>query len=220
MIYVALGVKAPVIGTLKRMGPGVTRMMAATIREAQAMVVKTAKEKYLSGPRPQRLGAVTKRLRGSITGPPARKTGNVWIAQVGSRVHYASIHELGGRIKPKHGEYLAIPLSKRFRGVPLRQVPNTFIRPMKNDPERFIVFQKYDVERVRRPSMGKGRVVRSAGVGYTVEKITPIAILQKSVRIPKRPFLGPAFRDNRNKIELLFAKNIRELAREAERRAG
>jgi len=216
MIALNLGIKAPVIRELDRMGKGVYRSLERVLIQTGDMVVRTAKAHYLSGPRPKKLGVVTGKLRGSIKRTPVRRISRNWrdwYIQVYSDSAYARIHELGGKIKPKSGEYLVIPLSKRFRGKSLREVPNTFIRPMKDGSDRFIVFQKYDVERQRRPGLGKGRVVRSAGEGFTIERLTPVAILQKSVKIPKRPFLAPALRDNRARIEALLARSIRNLAR-------
>jgi phage gpG-like protein len=57
--------------------------------------VGTSKKEYLSGPRPEKLGVVTGRLRSSIMGR-TRKSGKSVIGTIGSRVVYAPIHEFGG----------------------------------------------------------------------------------------------------------------------------
>ncbi len=60
--------------------------------------VYKAKTDYLSGPRPNKLGVVTGRLRASITTETVTE-GDVVSTKVGSNVRYAAIHELGGTIQ-------------------------------------------------------------------------------------------------------------------------
>lgn len=57
-------------------------------------VVAEAQRNYLTGPRPQKLGVVTGRLRSSITNRVKKEHGKV-IAQVGTNVTYGRLWELG-----------------------------------------------------------------------------------------------------------------------------
>lgn len=52
------------------------------------------KKDYLSGPRPQRLGAPSGRLRSSIT-PRVTLQNNNLVIQIGTNVEYAAAHEFG-----------------------------------------------------------------------------------------------------------------------------
>jgi len=54
----------------------------------------TSKENYLTGPRPQKLGVVSGRLRTSVKGRAKIKGKNV-IGELGTNVEYAPQHELG-----------------------------------------------------------------------------------------------------------------------------
>ena len=51
----------------------------------------------LTGPRPGFLGVVSGRLRASISVQTAQKSGNNYVAKIGTNVVYAAIHEFGGR---------------------------------------------------------------------------------------------------------------------------
>ena len=66
------------------------------LRRGAMRVVATSQRKYLTGPRPLRLGVMTGRLRRSVhyrmSRIPAPK------AKVGTNVKYAKIHEYGGKI--------------------------------------------------------------------------------------------------------------------------
>ena len=53
-------------------------------------------DKYLSGPRPERLGVVSNTLRSSISdGSQVTQEGNITTITVGTNVKYAPIHEFG-----------------------------------------------------------------------------------------------------------------------------
>ena len=62
-------------------------------------VLTTIKTKYLTGPRPEKLGVVTGRLRSSIFYRLGISLGKI-SGTVGTNVNYAAIHEYGGVIKP------------------------------------------------------------------------------------------------------------------------
>jgi phage gpG-like protein len=59
------------------------------------------KTNRLSGPRPEFLGVVTGRLRSSITAVRTEKTGNTYIAKIGTNVEYGPRHEYGINIRPR-----------------------------------------------------------------------------------------------------------------------
>lgn len=61
--------------------------------------VEIAKKEYLTGPRPERLGVGTGRLRSSLSSKVERD-GSVIKTSVGTNVIYAAIHEKGGTVKP------------------------------------------------------------------------------------------------------------------------
>lgn len=121
------------------------------VREAQAFgldSVARAKKDYLSGPRPERLGVVTGRLRSSIASQVDQEGDNISVA-VGTNVKYAPAHELGFEgtlnvpahlrvIKKAFGRPLentvVASVSGHTRRVSLRARP--FIRPAMMDALR------------------------------------------------------------------------------------
>ena len=129
-------------------------------------------------------GAVLKvrtgRLRASI-GSLANKDYSVIGSGVrnGKRVSYANIHVTGGTIRPKRGQFLAIPTryAKTASGSQLkggatsaRDFANTFIR-------HGIIWQK------------KGK-----------RGIVPLFKLMRSVRIPKRDYITATYREVAGKV--------------------
>jgi len=75
-----------------------------------------AKEKYLSGPRPQRLGVVTHRLRSSVDASEFAPPGYI---EFGTDVIYGPTHEFGA---PERGiparPFIAPSAEEAFEGVP------------------------------------------------------------------------------------------------------
>ncbi len=88
---------------------------------------------------------------------------------VGTNVTYARIHQEGGTILPKKAKYLAIPLTPAAKVKKPLEWENTFIR--------------------------KGIIFRNLGN----DKIEALYKLQKSVKIPSRPYL---FLDDRDKSQI------------------
>ena len=70
-----------------------------------ALLISGEAQRNVSGPRPERLGVVTGRLRSSISAVALSK----YSVKVGTNVSYAAIHEFGGRTKP----HLIVPLKKK-----------------------------------------------------------------------------------------------------------
>lgn len=77
-----------------RMKQGVARAMD---RENQLTVFYSA-ERYIQGPRPEKLQAVTNRLGGSLTAAKSRVAGNEVISSIGTNVFYGRIHEDGATV--------------------------------------------------------------------------------------------------------------------------
>jgi phage gpG-like protein len=92
----------------------------------------------------------------------------------GVTVKYARIHEFGGTITPKKAQYLAIPMAAAKTGTGVsryespRQVPGLFVFKSK---------------------AGNLLLARREG---KKGKLKLFFVLKKSVKIPARPYLGPA----------------------------
>ena len=184
--FVSQVVTRGVTKVLSKLGKNVSLKMVATMAIAQRMVANTAKANYLSGPRPDRLGVQTGRLRRSIATPPPKVTPTGVEGEVGTNVVYAAIHEFGGTIRPKTSQYLAIP-AKGVKGSP-RDFADTFVRESKT---------------------GSGNKVILQGDGSGGVKL--LFTLVDEVTIPARPFLNPALNDNRALIRSLFAKRVAKM---------
>lgn len=91
------------------------------MRAATLKVAATAKRDYLSGPRPDKLGVVTGRLRNSIM-TQVRGSGGTVQGIVGTSIIYAAIHEYGGTILPVSSDYLRFFFEKAGHWVSLKQV--------------------------------------------------------------------------------------------------
>ena len=65
---------------------------------------KNIRENYLSGPRPEKLGVVTGRLRSSIVFNV--EDAEEIMIRFGSNVEYAAIHEFSGNAGPGHKVYI------------------------------------------------------------------------------------------------------------------
>jgi len=94
-------------------------------------------------------------------------TGRVGVIKQGPALAYANMHMTGGRIVPKRGQYLTIPLPAALTsaGVPrftARQVPNAF----------FIKSKRGNLLLVRKRAGG----------------IEPLFVLKREVHLPKRDY--------------------------------
>jgi phage gpG-like protein len=194
---IAVGGQIHGLGGLQAAGSQASEIIMDELGQATRaslfQVTRTAQQKYLSGPRPERLGVVTNRLRGSLSeGDPdfvfdVTRRAFIIEGRVGTNVLYGPTHEFGATIKPKRGQYLAVPtaLAKTAAGAlkdaynrPLRQIVGLFIARSKDKRTLFAA--------IRSPATGRQR--RS---GFTV-----LFWLVRQVRIPARPFLNPALRDS------------------------
>ena len=107
--------------------------------------VARAKKDYLSGPRPERLGVVSGRLRSSIASE-VREDGQGLEVVVGTNVKYAAMHELGftGMVNvPAHLRVIKMAFGKPLENTVVATVrpysrnvdvmPKPFIRPAMQD---------------------------------------------------------------------------------------
>lgn len=140
----------------------------------------------------RRTGRLIGSLRGSVVGSGAETTALLFGDEK------LRVHERGARIRAKRQKYMAIPLPGALdrRGVPLRSGPrdwnNTFVKKSRRNPRNLVIMRK--------------------GLGG---KITPLYLLTKSTRIPRRLGLvltamtaTPVFLDR------LFDKLMHELNKE------
>lgn len=150
--------------------PGVThRKLASELKKTLSGAVGYVIRNHLTGGTTRtRLGVRTGNLRRSIQ---YRVNENALSGEFGSyNTTYAMIHEKGGTLTAKRGQFLAIPISpeaKTKAGVfkSPRTFKNTFVKESRNGNK--IIFQK------------KGK------------NIIPLFVLKRSVKIPARPFIKP-----------------------------
>ncbi len=105
-------------------------------------LVRTAKFKYLTGPRPTHLGVDTGNLRSRIVAR-VQKLGRVTQVLFGTDVPYAAIHELGLLIKghtriitQAFGRQLKFPVAVRVR--PFRMDKRPFLAPSLEDNKAWL----------------------------------------------------------------------------------
>jgi phage gpG-like protein len=85
------------VKSLRERGLGIAIKTAldATNEETVGVI----QEQYLTGPRPEKLGVITNRLRRSIRRSAAQIVGESVLSSIGTNVEYAAIHEFGGTIR-------------------------------------------------------------------------------------------------------------------------
>jgi len=144
----------------------------------------------------------TGRLWGSI-GSRVIDDGRNLLGLVGSgvrqgtaRVKYANIHITGGTIKAKPGKFLTIPTrhaltasGSQLKGgaMSARDFKNTFIRKSKTGT--LIIFQK------------------------NRNGIIPLFILKRSVRIPKRDYIGATSQRVQREMPGIFQASVERMAK-------
>ena len=114
------------------------------------------------------------------------------------KVPYAAIHEEGGTIKPKKGQWLTIP----FKGVKgkARDFKNTFF--IRKSNTKAFIFQ----------NLGKTKTGKQRRRGGGTFK--PLFTLVKKVEIPKRPYLRPAILRNLIFLRSEIKKDLEDLQEE------
>lgn len=181
------------------------RQAAVGTAEAVKQIVAREVRLNLTG---RVLRARTSRLRNSAQGTVESKGDRVeYVARVGGggvgAVPYASIHELGGTIRPKRGRFLAIPMGPALRGGKKdgnslwpRDIPGLRFVPIKGGAQGLLV---------QRMAVGRSK---------TKTELVPWFHLVRSVRMPKRPYLAPAAAVGREAVPATFAQHLRRQLRE------
>ena len=86
-----------VLASLRSFPEEMARGIAATMDSQNQLTVGYIAAKYLSGPRPEKLGRVTSTLARSIHASKATVSGNRITSSIGTPVVYAPLHEYGFR---------------------------------------------------------------------------------------------------------------------------
>jgi len=114
--------------------------MARAMQRGARLVQRWSQEHYLTGPRPDKLGVVTGRLRRSIA-TAVEVDGTRVTALVGTNVVYGRIHELGGKtraqrsFRPGGGRnpFMAWQSKSVGAGIPARPFLSTAIRDKQKE---------------------------------------------------------------------------------------
>jgi phage gpG-like protein len=116
----------------------------------------------------------------------------------GADVKYAATHEFGATITPKNSKMLRIPIP----GGPAltRAGVDRFATPLRATGAGQFAIQK---------SGGKLYLINTAAKGKAAAR--PWYVLRYSVKIPARPFMGPAFEAVKATIPDVVAKSIRRV---------
>lgn len=177
--------------------------------ESLELVSATTRREFLSGPYPTHLEPRTGRLRASLRRGDrdnifrVAAQGSQITGEFGTSVVYARIHEVGGVITPKHGQYLAIPtgFAKTSGGVlktaynrPLRQIPNTFLLRTRGG---LMLWERLS---------GRG-----GGRRRLSEVARPLFRLVRRVVIPARPYLAPSAQQSEAGIAGIFTAMVQRL---------
>lgn len=109
--------------------------------------------------------------------------------RTGKRMIYANIHETGGTIVPKRKKWLTIPLdaAKTRSGAPRRAKALDW-------KDTFII----------RTKSGQLLIVRKDGK----KKLTPLYVLKKSVKIPKRRYLSKTMQQMEKRVLIVLGAHI------------
>jgi HK97 gp10 family phage protein len=152
-------------------GPALARKLA---RVSDALATRMLGAAVLSGAQlirnaaEQKAPKRTRTLARSIHVEPTKSTRTEAEATVGTNLEYAKIHEFGGTIVPRNAKALAVPISREAKLYAPRDFPGK-LHVVVKDGKAFLVGAR-------------------GGVHYA---------LLKSVTLPARPYLRPAFDEKR-----------------------
>lgn len=139
------------------------------------LTVSHVQQNYLTGPRPEKLGVVTNRLRSSIRASLARPTVTTVSSKIGTNVKYAAAHEYG------------------FDGmVTVRQHTRKNVRDDVFDLGLGISAKRSEIAEFTYMTP-KGRLKK--GIKKVASAIVTVRSHQRHMSMPARPFLAPAFED-------------------------
>jgi len=118
----------PLVKKLKRLGRDMPEINRGILGDLADAVVTRADSKYLSGGRPN-LRRPTGHLAQSLTYRVGKD-----FAEVGTNLVYAAIHEFGGTIKPKNGQYLKFEINGKTIFAKQVTIPaRPYLKPALND---------------------------------------------------------------------------------------
>lgn len=171
----------------------------AAMTQSLQLLSTTVREKYLMGPYPEQIERRTGSFRATFArGHPlniwqVRAQGTQVLGTFGSSDRRARILNDGGVIRPVRSQYLAVrtEFTKDSRGAvrakyqqPLRQLHNTFVRPIRAPSAVAAVFERI------------GR------------RVVPIAWLVRFVLIRGRKFMESTQRDATPGIQMIFQQRM------------
>jgi len=150
--------------------------------------------------------------------------------KVGTALPYARHQEFGGTIRAKRVKAMPVPfpgnevLAKKLRrkaGKSLRNLPKGTLFPMKSKAGNVMLV-------TRKPNLvSQASVVWSrrgadikAGHGTVkgaMQSSAPVFLLRKSIRLPARPYMRPAFKATSPKVETIIQSAVDKVIRELSR---
>lgn len=147
--------------------PRMLQAVARAIDRENQHTIGHIQRAYLTGPRPQKLGVVTNRLRGSIHAAPAVVNGSRIDSSIGTNVAYAGVHEFGfdGEVQVREHQ---------------RNVFGTFTKP---------------AARILDLSTGRIRNQKSRRVSLLTGTAT-VRAHRRHMKVLPRPFLQPGLADS------------------------
>jgi len=165
------------------------------------LIAGRAQNSYLSGPRPQRLGVVTGRLRGSIATKTEVKGDDI-IGTIGTAVPYGRFHELGFvgvQAVKAHTRILGIEHPRFNINLRLARGP---IRERSPDGPGTGALVGYK----RSSRKAAGQLIQQLP-GSRVAYVN-VKAYQRRLNYAGRPFLKPAIRDMEPQVRAIIIKNL------------
>ena len=181
--------------------------LAPAMKKAAMYLQSSALRKINSGIRPAnapltqnvKQGSRTLRDNGDLMKSIATHSGDLW-ADASTNLKYARIQQEGGTITPKNAKALFIPASAKTRTL-MRSygahTPRSLISAMKADGYGFFTVGKAFF------ASKKGKTLKSGKEGKQGKEEFILFIMQKSVKIPARPFLFIDEKDNAYLMKLI-----------------
>lgn len=187
----------------KKIGAG----LAPTMKKASMYLQSSALRKINSGIMPAnapltqsiKQGGRTLRDNGDLVKSIAPHSGDMW-ADASTNLKYAKIQQEGGTITPKNAKALFIPASAETRKKMRHYnawTPRSLISAMKADGYGFFSVGKAFF------ANKKGKTLKSGKEGKQGKEEFILFIMQKSVKIPARPFLFIDEKDQQYLMKLI-----------------
>jgi phage gpG-like protein len=182
-----MSVKGPdlklVVTKLDKLGPAIIKAAGRGLDIGLRLVAREVEERYLMGPRPERLGVVTGRLKGSIT-TSVRASGAGIVGKIGTNVPYGAYHEFGfdGPVAVKEHQRKG----KLTKGGETMVYSRRLLMSLG-------MAKKYQIRDASGRTVGWKRVRKEdlEARGFGVTLITVKAHTRKA-KVRPRPFIGPA----------------------------